>query len=143
LYSPVDAIWVIAYLVGYQQFENYVLGPRIARRTLKIHPALTIGAAFAGALLLGPVGALLALPGTAVVQSLVSTYTDEQEVIETDLTMPDEVPKRRGRRVRLPRFSLRRQRLPGGSAPRPAGGEAHAATATRGGSGRRLGTRRT
>jgi len=139
LYSPVDAIWVIAYLVGYQQFENYVLGPRIARRTLKVHPALTIGAAFAGALLLGPVGALLALPTTAVVQSLLSTYTDEQEVIETDLTMPDQTRKRR---IRLPRFSWRRQRLPGGSAPRPAG-EAHAATDTRGGSGRRLGPRRT
>ena len=109
LYSPVDAIWVVAYLVGYQQFENYVLGPRIARRTLKIHPALTIGAAFAGVLLLGPVGALLALPATAVIQALLSTYTDEQEVIETDLTTPD-APRRR--RIRLPRFSLTRRRAP-------------------------------
>ena len=116
LYSPVDAIWVVAFLVGYQQFENYLLGPRIARRTLKIHPALTIGAAFAGVLLLGPVGALLALPFVAVVQALVSTYTDEQEVIETHLTTPD-APRRR-RRVRLPRFSLARRRAP--DAPRPA-----------------------
>jgi predicted PurR-regulated permease PerM len=105
LYSPVDTIWVLAYLIGYQQFENYILGPRIARRTLQIHPALTIGTVFAGAVLLGPVGALLALPATAVVQALVSTYTDEQEVIETSLTRD---PGRRRRRIRIPRFSLRR-----------------------------------
>ncbi|HEV2311180.1 MAG TPA: AI-2E family transporter [Acidimicrobiia bacterium] len=109
LYDPVDALWVIAFLVGYQQFENYILGPRIARRTLKIHPALTIGAAFAGVLLLGPVGALLALPATAVIQALLSTYTDEQEVIETDMTTPD-APRRR--RIRLPRLSFTRRKVP-------------------------------
>jgi predicted PurR-regulated permease PerM len=101
--SPVDTIWVLAYLVGYQQFENYFLGPRIARFTLHIHPALTIGTVFAGALLFGPVGALLALPTTAVIQALLSTYTEEQEVIETALTKE---PRRR--RFRIPRFSLRR-----------------------------------
>jgi predicted PurR-regulated permease PerM len=122
LYSPVDAIWVIAFLVGYQQFENYLLGPRIARRTLKIHPALTIGCAFAGVLLFGPVGALLALPATAIVQALLSTYTDEQEVIETDMTVPD-APRRR--RVRLPRFSFARRRDP---APPPAPGDADTAS---------------
>lgn len=104
--SPFDTVWVIAFLVGYQQFENYVLGPRIARYTLKIHPALTIGTVFAGALLLGPVGALLALPATAVVQALLSTYTEEQEVIENELTAEPEI---RQRRFRIPRFSLRRR----------------------------------
>jgi predicted PurR-regulated permease PerM len=118
LYSPVDAIWVVAYLVGYQQFENYILGPRIARRTLKIHPAFTIGVTFAGVLLLGPVGALLALPATAVIQSLLSTYTDEQEVIETDLTTPD-APRRPRRKVRLPRFSFSRRREDAPAAPAP------------------------
>jgi predicted PurR-regulated permease PerM len=113
--SPVDTIWVIAFLVGYQQFENYVLGPRIARHTLKIHPAFTIGTVFAGALLLGPVGALLALPATAVIQALVSSYTEEQEVIETDLTAERRAPRRRW--FRIPKFSLRRQ--PDPSPPRP------------------------
>ena len=98
--SPVDTIWVIAYLVGYQQFENYYLGPRIARFTLKIHPAVTIGSVFAGALLLGPVGALLALPAAAVIQVLITTHAPTQEVIETPLTA--ESPTRK-RRLRLPR----------------------------------------
>ena len=108
VHSPVDSIWVLSFLVGYQQFENYVLGPRIARFTLKIHPALTIGSVFAGALLLGPVGALLALPTTAVIQSLISNYTDEQEVIESDLTARPTVRKRRA--IPLGRWVPRRRR---------------------------------
>jgi predicted PurR-regulated permease PerM len=100
--SPVDTVWVLLFLVGYQQFENYFLGPRIARFTLKIHPALTIGTVFAGALLFGAVGALLALPATAVIQALVSTYTEEHEVIETGLTAaaaPRGQPRRRMWRI--------------------------------------------
>ncbi|HSO95251.1 MAG TPA: AI-2E family transporter [Acidimicrobiia bacterium] len=114
--DPTDTIWVLAFLVGYQQFENYYLGPRIARYTLKIHPALTIGTVFAGALLLGPVGALLALPATAVVQALVSSYTEEQEVIETHLTARPQA--KRGRRFRIPAFSLRRRAEPPPAPPR-------------------------
>lgn len=106
--DPVDALWVLLFLNGYQQFENYVLGPRIARFTLKIHPALTIGTVIAGGYLLGGVGAVLALPATAVIQALISTYTEEQEIIETEMT---EAPKaKKGRRIRIPRFSLRRGR---------------------------------
>jgi predicted PurR-regulated permease PerM len=115
--DPSDTIWVLAFLVGYQQFENYFLGPRIARYTLKIHPALTIGTVFAGALLLGPVGALLALPATAVVQALVSSYTEEQEVIETALTAKPDAKRRR--RFRIPAFSLRRQPEPSPETRKP------------------------
>jgi predicted PurR-regulated permease PerM len=106
LNSPIDALWVLVFLNVYQQFENYVLGPRLARFTLKIHPALTIGTVLAGGMLFGLAGALLALPATAVIQALLSTYTEEQEVIESDLTK--EQRKRRKRRFRVPRFSLRR-----------------------------------
>jgi len=108
LNSPVDALWVLVFLNVYQQFENYVLGPRLARFTLKIHPALTIGTVLAGGMLFGLAGALLALPATAVIQALLSTYTEEQEVIESHLTK--EQKKRRKRRFRVPRFSLRRDR---------------------------------
>ena len=105
--SPIDALWVLLFLNAYQQFENYVLGPRLARFTLKIHPALTIGTVIAGGLLFGIAGALLALPATAVIQALLSTYTEEQDVIETELTRERKV---RRRRFRVPRFSLRRRR---------------------------------
>jgi predicted PurR-regulated permease PerM len=84
--SPVTALWVLLFLVAYQQFENYVLGPRLARRSMNVHPALAIGAVFAGGLLFGGVGAVLALPATAVIQAVISAYTTEREVIEAPLT---------------------------------------------------------
>jgi len=84
--SPVEALWVLLFLVAYQQFENYVLGPKLARRSMNVHPALAIGTVFAGGLLLGGVGAILALPATAVIQAVISAYTTEREVIEAPLT---------------------------------------------------------
>jgi predicted PurR-regulated permease PerM len=84
--SPVQALWVLLFLVAYQQFENYILGPRITRRSMNVHPALAIGTVFAGGLLFGGVGAVLALPATAVIQAVISAYTTEQEVVEAPLT---------------------------------------------------------
>ena len=108
--DPINALWIAVFLTAYNQFENYVLGPRLSRTTLKVHPAVTIGSVFAGGLLFGAVGAVLPLPAAAVVQALVSTYTDEQVVIESQLTEepPDPSKSRGRRRFRIPKFSLRR-----------------------------------
>jgi predicted PurR-regulated permease PerM len=92
--DPIKALWVLLFLVLYQQFENYVLGPRITKRTMEIHPALAIGTVFAGGLLLGGVGAVLALPTAAVVQALLQAHTTEQEVIDARLL---EEPRERRR----------------------------------------------
>jgi predicted PurR-regulated permease PerM len=104
--DPGDTVWVLVFLTAYNQFENYVLGPRIARITLKIHPAITIGAVFAGGLLFGGVGAVLALPAAAVIQASISTYAEEHRVIDNELTQEPKVHKRfrrlRGIRLRNP-----------------------------------------
>lgn len=81
LESPGKAIWVLAFIVVYQQFENYVVGPRITEHTMSLHPALSFGSAIIGATLMGAPGALMALPVAATVQAWVSTYTHRQEVI--------------------------------------------------------------
>lgn len=84
--DPIDALWVLLFLVAYQQFENYLLGPRVTKRTMDVHPALAIGTVFAGGLLLGGVGAVLALPATAVIQAVISQRAPKQDVIEAPLT---------------------------------------------------------
>jgi predicted PurR-regulated permease PerM len=38
LNRPVDALWVLTFIVLYQQFENMVLSPRITSRTMALHP---------------------------------------------------------------------------------------------------------
>ena len=50
----------------YQQFENYVVQPRVFSKTVDIPGALVVIAALIGGALLGVVGALLAVPVAAV-----------------------------------------------------------------------------
>nr|WP_179815899.1 AI-2E family transporter [Allostreptomyces psammosilenae] len=80
--QPIDALWVLVFIVSYQQFENYVLQPRITARTVAIHPAVAFGAVIAGAALLGPTGALIAIPAAATLQGFLSTYVRRYEVVD-------------------------------------------------------------
>jgi predicted PurR-regulated permease PerM len=60
----VGIIAFVAYVV-YVQIENYVVTPRIMKRTLKVPGAVTIVAALIGSSLLGLIGGLLAVPVAA------------------------------------------------------------------------------
>lgn len=80
--DPIDALWILAFIAAYQQFENYIIQPRITSRTVDIHPAVAFGAVIAGAALLGGVGALIAIPVTAAVQAFLSTYIRRYDVID-------------------------------------------------------------
>ncbi|WP_238146769.1 AI-2E family transporter [Ornithinimicrobium murale] len=62
--------WVIAlvvciYYLVYQQFENYVIVPRIMARTVSVPGAVTVVAVLAGGTLMGVLGALVAIPVAA------------------------------------------------------------------------------
>ncbi|MBW3643349.1 MAG: AI-2E family transporter, partial [Actinobacteria bacterium] len=61
-------IATIVFSFVYQQFENFVLAPRIMKRTVDVTPLTTIVAALIGATLLGIFGALLAVPVAASLQ---------------------------------------------------------------------------
>ncbi len=83
--SPTKALLVIIFAVLYQQVENYVLTPPLSARTMQLHPAVAFGAVLVGVTLLGPIGALLALPITATVQAVVSSYVQRHELVESEL----------------------------------------------------------
>jgi predicted PurR-regulated permease PerM len=53
--------------VVYVQLENYVVTPRIMKRTLEVPGAVTIIAALIGSSLLGLIGGLLAVPIAAAI----------------------------------------------------------------------------
>ena len=99
--DPIRALWVLIAIVIYQQIENYYLSPRITARTLEIHPAVAFSAAIAGAAVLGPIGAILALPACATVQAFVDEWVPRHDVIDNNLTSFDPHPRRR-RRPRAP-----------------------------------------
>jgi predicted PurR-regulated permease PerM len=88
--QPVKALWVIGFIVLYQQFENYVLLPRITARTMDLHPAVAFGSAIAGSALLGPVGAVLALPVAASLQAFLTMYGHRHQVVASPLTGVDQ-----------------------------------------------------
>jgi predicted PurR-regulated permease PerM len=80
--DPWSALWVLCFVAVYQQFENYVLQPRITARTVDIHPAVAFGSVIAGTALLGAVGALIAIPATATLQGFFTAYVRRYEVAE-------------------------------------------------------------
>lgn len=86
LESPSKALWALVFMAAYQQFENYLLAPKIDSRTLKIHPAVAFGAVVAGASILGPVGAVLALPAAATAQGIISATGERYAIEEGPLT---------------------------------------------------------
>ena len=112
LEDPWSALFFLIFVFVYQQIENYLLSPRITARTMQLHPAVAFGAALAGASISGLIGAFMALPAAAVIQATVSTYLKRHEVVETELTRPDEPstekepePEPRGRRHNASRLS--------------------------------------
>jgi len=65
-------VLVLVALVLYQEVENRLLVPRIYGRALRLAPVTVVLALIAGGLLLGVIGALLALPIAAGLQMMVS-----------------------------------------------------------------------
>jgi predicted PurR-regulated permease PerM len=65
---PTDTIIWVVFAIAYQQFENYVVQPRIQSRAVQLDPFVIVVAAIFGGTLLGIVGALLAIPVAAAGQ---------------------------------------------------------------------------
>lgn len=56
LNDPIDAVWVLGFILLYQQVENYFLAPRITAQTMQLNAAVAFGSVLAGAAILGPIG---------------------------------------------------------------------------------------
>ncbi|WP_346185972.1 AI-2E family transporter [Streptomyces osmaniensis] len=112
--DPWYALWVLIFVVIYQQFENYLLQPKLTARTVDIHPAVAFGSVIAGTALLGAVGALIAIPAVATLQAFLGAYVKRYDVTDD--------PRVEGHRTRGPGGGLagRLRRLPGQRAGEPA-----------------------
>lgn len=83
LLSPNPWIGLIALAWGilYQQIENLTFEPRISARAVNVHPAVAFGSVLLGAGLFGVAGALLAIPVTAMLLTLLNIYRKRYELI--------------------------------------------------------------
>lgn len=90
--NPWYALWVLIFVVVYQQFENYMLQPKLTARTVDIHPAVAFGSVIAGTALLGAVGALISIPAVATLQAFLGAYVKRYDVTDD--------PRVHGHRIR-------------------------------------------
>jgi predicted PurR-regulated permease PerM len=88
--GPVTALLVIAAVIGVQQLEGHVLQPMIMGRAVAIHPLAVIVAIATGVVLGGIIGALVAVPIVAVLNTGVRHLAARQRG-ELDPPPPDEV----------------------------------------------------
>ncbi|MFJ1733540.1 AI-2E family transporter [Streptomyces sp. NPDC088254] len=80
--DPWYALWVLVFVVVYQQFENYMLQPKLTSKTVDIHPAVAFGSVIAGTALLGAVGALISIPAVATLQAFLGAYVKRYDVTD-------------------------------------------------------------
>ncbi|MVU81207.1 AI-2E family transporter [Nocardia sp. ET3-3] len=80
--NPLDAVWIVIFVVVYQWLQDYVLQPRITAKTVDVNPAIALLSVMVGGALLGAVGALLAIPATATLQAFLKEYVTRYEVAE-------------------------------------------------------------
>lgn len=85
LLSPNPWVGVFALIWGllYQQVENLTIEPRISGKAVAVHPAVAFGSVLLGAALFGVAGALLAVPVTAMLLSLLDIYGARHHVDPT------------------------------------------------------------
>ena len=69
-FSPTQGFITLAFLLTYQQIDNYFIQPRVFQRSVSVPGPLVILAALAGGVLYGLLGALLAIPSMAAAMLL-------------------------------------------------------------------------
>lgn len=81
----VYAVAVLVFIIVYQQIENLLLSPIISRRTMDINEAIAFLSVLAFGSLFGALGAFLALPVTASLQTIFRVYTRRYELVDSPL----------------------------------------------------------
>ena len=69
-FSATQGLITLAFLLTYQQIDNYFIQPRVFQRSVSVPGPLVILAAVCGGLLYGLLGALLAIPSMAALMLL-------------------------------------------------------------------------
>ena len=92
--SPNKALWVVIFIVIYQQIENMVIAPKLGREMMSVHPAVGFVAVIAGGSIAGAAGALMAAPLVATVQAALSASVEKYQLIESELLNETERKKK-------------------------------------------------
>lgn len=86
----VPTLVLVAYVLVYQQIENYVLNPRLSSKTMELNGAVAFGGAMAGGAIAGPMGAFMALPVAALLTAVAKNTGRTYDVVAGVETVPAE-----------------------------------------------------
>ncbi len=88
-----QALAVLAFIIGYQQIENYFFSPKVSAKALEMNAAVAFLVVLAFGAVFGAIGAFLALPVAATVQAVMDTYWKRHELVESAMLRdPERVP---------------------------------------------------
>ena len=76
----VAGLIVLAYVLIYQQIENYWLSPKISSKTMSLNGAVAFGGALFGGAIAGPMGAFISLPVAALITALISNFVPHHDI---------------------------------------------------------------
>jgi len=77
--SPRMVLYVVIFFIAQQQTENHLLVPKIMERQVGVSAVMVIVALLVGGSLLGILGAVLAVPTAAILQTIVQELLDERD----------------------------------------------------------------
>jgi len=84
--NPMDALVFVLVLAAWIPFQDYVISPRVSAKTMALTPASALIALLAGGAMFGALGAFLALPAAAVIQSIMTAFFPRHAVVESAAT---------------------------------------------------------
>lgn len=87
--GPVEALIVVAIVVGVNQIEGNLLQPVVMGRTLSLHALIVLLALTIGTIVGGIFGAILAVPYTAVAWTLIQVWSHRYQAGDDPVLGPD------------------------------------------------------
>jgi predicted PurR-regulated permease PerM len=82
------ALWVLLANLIIQQTENYILVPRVMDRSVGVSPIVTLLAIAGFGALIGPLGAVMAIPLAAIIQTLLARFVLKPAAAESPPRLP-------------------------------------------------------
>lgn len=87
-----QGIATLAFILVYQQIENYFFSPKVSAKALSMNPAVSFVVVLAFGAVFGPLGAFLGLPIAATIQAFSSTYIHRHTLVESHLFSDEPAP---------------------------------------------------
>lgn len=82
--NPISALWILIFIVVVQQFDGYILGPKVLGESIGIKPLGVIFAILIGGGLFGVLGMFFGVPVFAVISRTIDGFLDKRTAYKSE-----------------------------------------------------------